>query len=269
MTCSAKVVLDSISKDDARLCTLELTYPRFIHSELMTHRAFSRNASSSRAIPVRRMLQQVEMSPVVPWHWGSNKPGMQAGADVPDDAKRQGEELWRKAATSAAYFANEISHLGVHKQICNRLLEPFQLMKTLVTATEWDNFYELRLHEDAEPHFRDLAVLMKGAMDASVPVRRDIHSPYVDYDSRFTDGAKSPSFNELEHVFMVSSARCARVSYMNHDGSSPDEEKDAALAQRLLSSRHMSPFEHAAIARPGRAANFNGWMSYRYVVELR
>ena len=269
MQCSAKVVLDSVSKDGARLCTLELTYPRFIHGELMTHRAFSRNASSSRAIPVSRMLRQVIFDPVIPWHWGSNKPGMQAGDPIPSDAEHHARDAWREAAKQAAMLAERINYLGVHKQICNRLLEPFQLMKTIVTATEWDNFFALRTHNDAEPHFRDLAVLMKGAMDASVPVRRDIHSPYVDYDSRFTDGAKSPSPNELEHVFMVSSARCARVSYMNHDGSSPDEERDAALAQRLLSSRHMSPFEHAAVARPGRAANFNGWMSYRYIVELR
>lgn len=263
MTCSAKVVLDSISKDDARLCTLELTYPRFIHSELMTHRAFSRNASSSRAIPVRRMLQQVEMSPVVPWHWGSNKPGMQAGADVPDDAKRQGEELWRKAATSAAYFANEISQLGVHKQICNRLLEPFQLMKTLVTATEWDNFYELRLHEDAEPHFRDLAVAMRRAMDASLPIQREVHTPYVDADLRIASG------ETISRLCMVSSARCARVSYMNHDGSSPDEDKDLGLATRLLTSKHMSPFEHAAIADDGWHANFYGWRSYRTFLETK
>jgi len=60
------------------LITIHARYPRFIHAELMTHRCFSRNARSSRAVPVQRLINEAEANPVIPWHWGKNQPGMQA-----------------------------------------------------------------------------------------------------------------------------------------------------------------------------------------------
>jgi hypothetical protein len=67
---TAKVIADSIADGCPRLITLQLRYPRFIHSEFMTHRAFSRNASSSRAIPVERLIQDVIDDPAMPVYWG-------------------------------------------------------------------------------------------------------------------------------------------------------------------------------------------------------
>jgi thymidylate synthase ThyX len=77
---SAKIIADSISESEYgdRITTFELEYPRFIHGELMTHRLFSRNAASSRAIPINKMMDQVLTAPAMPVEWGLNKSGMQA-----------------------------------------------------------------------------------------------------------------------------------------------------------------------------------------------
>lgn len=157
----AKIILDSINESGDRLTTFQLRYPRFIHSELMTHRVFSRNAMSSRAVPVAKMIAQVRENPAKPIHWGMNKPGMQATEEVP---VASAEHLWQKAANLAADVAEQMVKLNLHKQVANRILEPFQWMNTIVTATEWDNFFELRAHPDAQPEFQKLAVMMQNAM---------------------------------------------------------------------------------------------------------
>lgn len=244
MTISAKVVADSIA-NNIRLTTMELTYHRFIHSEFMTHRMFSRNAASSRAIPVEKMLKQVEESPAMPIHWGRNQPGMQAREEVKD-----GEaciETWLECAWDAIDSGMALNDLGLHKQIVNRVLEPFQYIKVIVTATEWDNFFKLRNHPDAQPEMMVLAEHMEKAMLESNPTLlepNEWHMPYVDAMS-FGGG--------LEKAIKCSVARCARVSYLNHDNSSPDIVKDIALYDRLLEAGHMSPFEH--IATPMKVPN--------------
>ena len=269
---SAKIIADSVSEQGKRLTTLELSYPRFIHGEIMTHRVFSRNAASSRAIPVKVMLDQVRNNPVIPIKWGSNQPGMQTGAEVEPAAQVEAETLWRQAAECAADFAQELQDRNIHKSLANRILEPFQWMKTTVTATEWDNFFELRDHPDAEIHFQTLAKCMRQAMAESTPVLRTFdpfqtaswHLPYVSVDER------------AEHSFLqltkVSAARCARVSYLTHDGKQPDIEKDLALFDRLARGKplHASPLEHQATpSLPGRPcfSNLMGWIQYRKLVE--
>jgi thymidylate synthase ThyX len=281
MQTSAKVVLDSISPAGARITTLQLVYPRLIHAEAKTHRVIhigddayelleetgfmdcvdlSRNASSSRAIPVSKIIEQVRNNPAMPIHWSKNQPGMQAQEEVTDKAKA--EQLWRGAALEAARFAEDMANIGLHKQVANRVLEPFQWMHVVVTATEWDNFFKLRLHSAADPNIYELARVMKEAMDASVPVERELHIPYVD--------DMVVGLDMIDDICLVSAARCARVSYLNHDGSKPDIEKDLVLARMLRDSGHASPFEH--IARPGNKAqpyaNFVGWESFRHHIDL-
>lgn len=254
MNTSAKIILDSVSPVGARLTTMQLVYPRFIHSEFMTHRVFSRNAASSRAIPVAKMIEQVRNDPAMPCHWGKNQPGMQARAEVEDI--REAKRLWEIAAWRAADVAESMNALGLHKQVANRILEPFQWMHTIVTATEWDGFFKLRLHPDADPNIFRLAWVMKEAMDISVPVKRTLHAPY----------APSDNIDLFHDLAMVSAARCARVSYLNHDGSQPDWDKDMALATMLKDSGHASPFEHVASADENdheMFANFRGWQSFR------
>lgn len=260
---SAEVIADSISPANIRLLTLQLKYPRWIHGELMTHRVFSRNAASSRAIPIQKMIDQVLENPALPVHWGKNQPGMQARQELTPEVQEKAIAEWLRARNSVVEHARNLVELGVHKQVVNRILEPFQLMQTIVTATEWDNFFALRIHEDAQPEIKKLAELMKKAMDNSTPsllTTGEWHLPYV------MDEEKALPIDQQRKL---STARCARVSYLNHDRSNPDPAKDVNLHDRLYESGHFSPFEHQA--RPALTddfyANFRGWESYRFRFE--
>ena len=267
----AKVITDSVSTAGVRITTLELQYPRFIHGEVMTHRVFSRNAMSSRAIPVAKMVEQVRSNPATPVHWGKNQPGMQANEQLTGAALESAKGLWLSAAQQAADLAERMVDLGLHKQATNRILEPFQWMRTLITSTEWDNFFELRAHPDAQPEFHELALQMQAAMDGSKSVLRssgsDVdswHLPYVLDSERYL---YRPSI-----LLKLSTARCARVSYLTHEGDRPDINKDIALYDRLVGSRpiHASPAEHQARALPGGATksrNFRGWTQHRSLLE--
>lgn len=255
---TAKVVADSTS-NDVRLTTLELRYPRFIHSEFMTHRMFSRNASSSRAIPVKKMIEQVDNDPAAPIHWGANQPGMQARVELPDYKKSRAQGTWSRASQVAKSKAITLDFTGAHKQIVNRILEPFQFISVVVTATEWDNFFKLRLHEDAQPEIYELARVMKQAMEESEPTllgQGQYHVPYTEYGHTL---AKFQS--NVEEMIKASVARCARVSYLNHDNSEPNMEKDIKLHDQLLNAGHMSPFEH--IATPMNTVE--AFVDYEYV----
>lgn len=271
---SAKIIEDSLAPHGVRLTTFQLRYPRPIHAELLTHRVFSRNASSNRALPVAKVISQVMDEPWVPQHWGLNQPGMQAAGEASEMIRRSAIDVWLDAAYSAAVSAEKLRGLGLHKQIVNRLLEPFQFISVIVTSTEWDNFFELRDHGAAEPHMNDLAVAMKAAMRESKPVQRPYedgtarawHLPYVSLGERATY-LWQPHF-----LARISAARCARVSYLNHDGSSPDPKKDIGLFEKLVGSRprHASPVEHPAcpLAKANlRSRNFRGWRQYRELIE--
>ena len=273
----AKVIAHSVAHDDRgnhgpELFTLALKYPRFIHSEFMTHRVFSRNAASSRAIPVSKMIEQVRNEPAMPVYWGSNKPGMQAGDELVGTALENAQFMWHRAAQQAADIAEQMQELGLHKQVANRVLEPFQIMQTVVTATEWENFFQLRISEFAQPEIKALAVAMKEAMTNSTPFQMpygEYHVPYVTAEER--DEYKSRK--DWRTLCMVASARCARVSYLNHDGSNPDIAKDLELATKLKDAYHASPFEHVARPwdlrdLPGVVRNFREWTQFRAEIGL-
>lgn len=269
----AKVIAHSISGVGKEICTMQLCYPRFIHSEFLTHRVFSRNASSSRAIPVAKMIKQVRENPAMPVHWGANQPGMQAHQELEGQDAVTAMRAWKRAANEAADTAEFMEKMGVHKQVANRILEPFQFIHVIVTATEWRNFFELRDHEDAQPEIRVLARLMRDAMKASIPrMRMDDpsqaeywHLPYV------LDEERNAMQNEPGLLIKLSGARCARVSYLTHDGTKPDVEKDLALYDRLVGGvpLHASPVEHQAhpTSSWSKSGNFVGWMQYRQVLE--
>jgi hypothetical protein len=210
---------------------------------------FSRNASSSRAIPISKMIEQVEDDPAMPIHWGLNKPGMQAGEETADlDAAK---ESWLHARIMAVEVAAELADNNIHKQVSNRLLEPFQFISVVVTATEWENFFKLRLHPDAQPEIQELARVMKESMSLVEPEVLDSgwHLPYVDVRD-FVKEHSGGNTIDYESAKLCSVARCARVSYLNHDQSDPSIEKDISLAKMLLKSGHMSPFEHQATPFP-------------------
>jgi thymidylate synthase ThyX len=292
----AKVLADSRSPAGYRLTTLEATFPRFVLAEFNTHRVFSRNSASSRAIPIAKQLRRVLEDPYVPVEFGSNQPGMQAGAPLDGEKRDAAEREWLRARDDAVRHvlglvsdpgataegddllaalgpveeavrnrAQSPEWLNVHKQIANRLLEPFMWHTVIVTATEWDNFFNLRCHPDAQPEIRLVAESMRGAMEGSEPSELgwgEWHLPLV----RSEDRAEMTSTEEL---VKVSVGRCARVSYLTHAGLR-DLQADIDLYERLIASGHMSPLEHPA--RPLSAGeleqgewsgNFRGWRPYR------
>lgn len=282
MSFSAIVIADSIAHNGKRITTLQLKYPRFIHAEFMTHRVFSRNASSSRAIPVEKMIESIVNDTAMPVHWGKNQPGMQADEECDNlvqaniyqyalkrsvDVDLPKVEAWLEARDRAIDMATAFHKAGYHKQIVNRLLEPFMHINVLVTATEWDNYFELRLHRDAQPEIRVLSEHMKVAMDYSTPKEtpyREWHLPYITDEDR--------EQLDVADLLKVSTARCARVSYLTHDARRPDPAEDLRLYERLIGSvpLHASPCEHQAspaVMEDDRFANFKGWIQYRGIVE--
>lgn len=280
---AVKIVADSISESGKRITTFQLKYPRFIHAEAKTHRVMSnhtaiefdlgvmedkdlsKSAGSSRAVPVLRMIEQVRTNPAMPIHWGKNQSGMQAKEELSGIALDMAEDAWKNAAIEASIIADKMMNLGAHKQIVNRILEPFQHMHTVLTATEFDNFFDLRIHEDAQPEIYALALTMKQAMDNSEPRILKVgewHLPYV----------KETNMNSTL-ACKISAARCCRVSYLKHDGSNPSIEEDLALFERLVGSEplHASPLEHQAtphkIGACGFSGNLKDWAQYRKIYE--
>lgn len=249
---SAEIIADSVM-GISRITTFELEYPRFIHAEFMTHRQFSRNAASSRAIPIDRMHQQVKTNMAMPVHWGRNQAGMSAKEEVCDAERKSAIMNWQVACDMAVHNSRMLSLDNVHKQIANRVTEPFQMMKVVVTATEWANWYWLRNHGDAQPEIHELAEIMLQAHEYSQPdelVPGEWHLPYVKWhrnveDNRqcFTDSEFKPL--TLDEARAVSASCCAQVSYRKNDDSL---EKALMIFDKLINSEpvHASPIEHQA-----------------------
>lgn len=255
----ATVIADSI-KNGKRITTFELVYPRFIHSELMTYRMFSRNASSSRATPLSVTLNEVRNDPVFFDKVGKNQPGMVAGALLTEQELSDFQcDWWNLAQSVADQIEKMAENYNIHKQVLNRALEPFTRIRTLVTATEYTNFFQQRLAPDAQPEIYSLALAMKTAMDLSKPVERDAHIPYIN---------DCEQFNSADDKIKASVARCARVSYGRHDQKLSTIEDDLKLYNHLVKNHHLSPLEHIASAvdfnhSNKRYDNFTGWRSLR------
>lgn len=244
MEITAKIIAHSKSVVSGKeIVTFELQYPRFILAELNTHRLFSRNSASSRAIPVAKMIEQVRHDPAMPVHWGKNQPGMQAKEELEGESYWETKRQWWLAGDNAADAAQAMQDAGAHKQIVNRILEPFQMMKTVLTATEFDNFFWLRKHADAQPEIKLLAERMWEALQASSPVNLeagDWHTPYFGA-GYWLEGCGVP----LEDALAISSSCCAQVSYRKLDDSL---EKAKYIFDKLIESKpcHASPTEHQA-----------------------
>lgn len=255
---TAKIIADSVNDVGNRITTFVCTYPRFIHSEVMTHRTFSRNASSSRAIPITKMIETIEKEPAMPIHWGKNQKGMQAEAQIAPVDQDRARDTWLMAMKSAIEYANVLSAMGVHKQVVNRLLEPYSHMTTIITATEWGNFFNLRAHKDAQPEFKELAVQMLKASMNSGPVYKKSGEWHLPFSDQYF------GVMPIDQMLKITTARCARVSYLTFDGVI-DSQKDFQLHDQLKESGHWSPFEHAAcsLSSSDFSGNFRGWKQYR------
>ena len=300
----ATIIADSISAySNQRITTYELEYPRFIHAELLTHRLFSRNSASSRAIPIDKMIELVQTNTAEPIHWGSNKSGMQAGDEIVNTTSAI--NIWIDARNDAIKHAKRLQALGLHKQIVNRVLEPYQTIKVLVTATSFANFFNLRCHPAAQPEIKHLADLMYETMQDSVPEvlkAGEWHTPYVNHErddngtltyyvyktdttGTESDGYQYKQYLSLEDALKVSCSCAAQVSYRKNDASI---EKALAIYDKLVNSDpvHASAFEHCAtpiynekqngvtgfFERPTflekipLSGNFQNWVQYRQLI---
>jgi thymidylate synthase ThyX len=264
MSIAARVLADSTEQYGHRLTTLEVVMPRIVLAEFNTHRVFSRNSASSRAIPVKKQIQRVMEDPFVPEQFPINQPGMSAEEYIgPEDEKYvECRHAWLDARMFAVKQVEILLAKNIHKQIASRLLEPFMWHTVIVSATEWQNFFELRCHPAAQPEMRKVAEAIRDAMQLSKPAKLfpgEWHLPMAHLNDF-----------ELTPLDKISACvgRCARVSYLTHDGRR-DSYEDVVLAQRLQQSGHWSPWEHVATPSSSsfRSANFKGWTQARWYVE--
>lgn len=313
MSIKAEIIADSINPRGCRLTTFILEYPRFFHSEVLTHRVFSKNAASSRAIPIEKMIQQVIDNPAMPVWWGKNQSGMQAKEEL-DDVQRSlrivkeihdeysdhfshkmntdyppgyiywynltdkeyAKIRWLEARDSAIWDARKLLDLGVHKQIANRILEPWFNIRVILSGTEFENFYKLRAHPDAQPEFQTLAYMMLEEHKKSVPKQLEYGEWHIPFGDNIDEERIIKDFNisgenaisDIKRKIAVS--RCARVSYFNYEGKD-DYIADVKLCDRLFKSepKHLSPTEHVAqnVSDDSFHANFKGFQQYRKFIE--
>lgn len=280
-SCKVRVVLDSISPDGKRLISIEGTYWRAIHSEIMTHRALARNAASSRAIPFYRVkggqvvqnctFNKMMEEPFFPHYLAAEQSGMQSGETLDDVTKRQIYNIIEEMKNFSLEKCKQLFDLKLHKSIINRYLEPWSMITTIMSATEWEGFFKQRVHPAAEKHFNELATLMKVAMAQSSPTLLKIgqwHMPYLRDDDYLFELC-------LEDLKRISAARCARLSYLTHDGIR-DHKEDLRLYGDLVSGDviHASPLEHVAtpigdltsedcMKCASRSGPFIGWKQFR------
>lgn len=257
----AKILADTLF-GPIRVSTYELEYPRYIHAEVMTHRVFSRNAASSRAIPIQKMIDQVRDNTVMPI-WTANQSGMQGEIITQGSKIHRLNAIWLSSVTSAMAAAELLEKEGAHKQNANRVLEPYQNIKVVLTATDFDNFFKLRFHKDAQPEIAHLAMMMFAEYSMSKPrvandsslVVEGWHLPYA-LDEQDLDIAKK-----------LSSSGCAQVSYRNSDTSI---EKAEVIFKRLVGGEplHASPFEHQCTwGKSNSRGNLKGLHQYRQDIE--
>jgi len=292
---SVEVIKDSYNEAfDSRITTLILEYPRIIHSELMTHRLFSRNASSSRAIPVSKVIEQVKNNPAMPVRFGKNRAGMQDSGEYENSEGLK--QLWIESSKLACSTAIVMNDMKAHKQVINRILEPYQFIRVCLTSTNFANWFYLRNHTDADPTIHALAETMQEVMNASkarklfeghwhVPFVED----YIDFTGEQVFKDESCSVISLQEALIISSSCAAQTSYRKLDTSL---EKATDIYKKLIESKpcHASPVEHQAKVIGDKlndprgyfniegithidknmmpwSANFHGWIQHRQLIK--
>lgn len=272
MSFEAKVVQDSLGHLGKRLMTFQTRSPRMLHAEVMTHRAASKNASSSRAIPAWKFIKWVKEDPAMFVHVGKEQKGMQAREEVSDEIKEKFHREWLELRDISITFVERwYKEYGIHKQVCNRALEPWHHISLVMTLTDeaFLAIMALRRHPDADPGFQALADVLWKAREESVPrvlKPGEWHLPYL-----------HPQEIQMGDVFSCivrSAARCCRVSYNNMDGMPPTFEQDQDTFEKLAFStpEHMSPFEHQATMTVNNFEHLGGnlgpdWIQFRKLME--
>lgn len=296
---SAKIIADSVCPQGVRMTSMEIEYPRFILAELNTHRMLSKNSASSRAIPVKSMHEFIRENPAMPVYWGKNQPGMKAKEELTGAESKSAIDIWLQAKDDALHWADALAHkLGVHKQIANRITEPWMTMKSVISGTEWRNFFHLRNHPDAQPEIKALAEAMTVAYTTHLPLQLkpgEWHLPYIAL-GRYVPTDELQYFDDhfnrlsLEDAKIISASCCAQVSYRKNDDS---YDKAFRIWEQLIKNEpvHASPIEHQATPmnidsmcrfepdtwEPGVthvsansdlwSGNLRGWIQHRKLIE--
>ena len=291
----AKIVADSLNPQGDRLTTFVVTFPRIILAEFNTHRMFSRNSASSRAIPFEKMVKSVKENPFIPIAWQKDHKGMQGTEYITDEIEIEANiRNWIDASKNAIFSADRLNRRdGVTKQLCNRLLEPFMWHTVIITSGKegLENFFNLRNHEAAEIHIQELAKRMLEVYNESTPKQLKAGEYHIPYGDTINVLGDTDFKEDVLTKIKIATARCARVSYttVGEDGKEIPYEKDIALNDSLLKSGHFSPFEHAAVAMSdeqyhsfikgdtnndgvdpkdlmGWCFNYRGFIQYRYMI---
>lgn len=309
----AKVVAHSIGEESGKeIATVVATYPRFIHSELLTHRDRARNSASSRAIPWKRfkkdresfkgiieeefrcrvtkinefvgdlvdncMMKMIMTNPVIPLSFDAEQKGMQSGSGDGID-QELARNIWLDARNDAVKHANRLANMGIHKSLVNRIVEPWMWITVIITATEWKNFFRLRCHPAAEKHFQKIAGMIKEELRKSVPRKLKVgewHLPYFDSKDGIEIAKRELQYVDPRIAQKISTGRCARVSYLTHEGKR-DISEDIRLAEQLINPvnsngspnddvMHASPLEHPCECLADgneRSGPFRGWKQFR------
>jgi len=292
---TAKIIAHSfVAETGSEIVTFEVTYPRFILPEVLTHRVFSRNTSSSRAVPSKKMGYWSEKI-FYPIHWGKNKAGMSASEELSGVNLVISKFLWSTSAAIAFGLHSILSKLGGHKQWVNRIIEPYVYVKQVITTTELSNFFNLRCHKDAQPEIQFLANEMykeyTNTHDCRILDKGDWHLPYIDFDdagaAHIIDQDEEIS---LQDAILISVSACAQVSYRATDFSIEKARKIFKMLNVFNSDEpiHASPLEHQATPviyperkngkwpigvthrdRSGKlwSGNFSGYVQLRHLLE--
>lgn len=336
---NCEILADSLSPQGHRLTTFKVTYPRIVHAEMCRHRILSRNTASSRAIPFAKMVKDVEENPFIPIAWQKTHKGMQGSEYITDaDDLYNISHEYKCGVKDAILVAKSLNELGVTKQLCNRLLEPFMWTTEIISGTEWENLFSLRcpqyeynnelyrskkdlinsytfdegFEEDlkyinsltniewlaintsqADIHIQTIAEMMWDAYNESSPKRlqpEEWHIPDLGHEWDLVQMSKLPIILNPEDTSVnllkvrIATAHCAKISYDNF-GTKVNYEADIKLHDRLLESKHFSPFEHCAKAMSdeeyylddrgvglsdklaGWCRNFRGFIQYRDLID--
>lgn len=265
---SAKIICDTKAPNGKRCTTFVLKYPRVLLAEINTHKCLVKNTASSRAIPFGAMLDNIRQETYIPCHVGKNCKGMQSMEPL-SIAEQAEFETWCQNLFETVSIQCETiqAKLDIHKQWINRYVEPWMYVTQIVSGTEWSNFFALRTHEAAHPDVQILAKQMWDLYSTETPVDGDYHLPFISEqdDLELFNQDILPDYGTMA---MISAGRCARVSYLTHEGVR-DVQKDIDLANRLKSMGHMSPFEHQAVSAPKashKSGPFEGFIQYRKTI---
>lgn len=290
---TVNLIKDSISKNGKRMSTFELEYPRFIHSELMTHKMLEKNSSSSRAVPLSKAIANVEENPAIPVFWGAAQAGMQASKELTGDNLNIAKVLWQKGIDQSIELVKEFDKIGLHKQLASRWLETGQMIKIVISGTDWDNMLWLRNDDAAQPEFHELAKCIQECFDKSVPELLSPGEWHLPYINTYRDSSDKLIYVDstggalsLDDARKISASCCAQVSYRKLDDT---KEKALEIYDKLFSGTkpHMSPTTHQAtpIAYDPRyslnwdygithltrnneycSGNLNSWIQYRQIL---